>query len=86
MTRRIECPTCGGSGHLPVKPGGGNTFSANYPCPDCIRGRTASPEVLARMKKAMHDEYAIGKPRSYADWDRFVLAAWLADHGEDEDV
>jgi hypothetical protein len=79
MTDTIECPTCGGSGW---EGGFDHTSDANRRCPNCAYGWTATPEVLRRMKKAIHGEYSIGKPRSYADWDRFVLAVWLAEHNE----
>jgi len=77
MMSDIVCPTCHDDPRVVSKNG--------IPCPTCKGvGCRPSLEVLRRMKKAIHGEYSIGKPRSYADWDRFVLAVWLAEHREDE--
>jgi hypothetical protein len=66
MDKTIECPTCGGLGFL-CRDG-----HVHDPCPDCIRGRQPSPEVLRRMAKAI----ATNWPHPMK---RVALAAWLAE-------
>jgi hypothetical protein len=70
-----DCPTCGGSG-VERFPRGDYTKSVT--CPDCANGRQPSPEVLERMAEAITE--ASGWPET----DEMALAAWLAEHREEQ--
>ena len=99
LSDTIVCPTCGGSGTKQTLSGIVDDMTGqNWPevrsCPDCIRGRTASPEVRERMAKGLAvseqldvDSWWGKNPDDTEledDYRRMALAAWLAEHQEDE--
>ena len=86
MTETIDCPTCGGSGELDSgrPPNALPEFTQKYPCPDCIRGRQPSRELLERMAKAILAPYRLDLSPRRELWMAKALSAWLAEHKEDE--
>jgi len=82
MSETIECSTCEGSG-IACAPGCFEE-SEHPPCPDCIRGRQPSRELLERMAKAILAPYRLDLSPRRELWMAKALSAWLAEHKEDE--
>jgi len=78
MSETIVCTTCGGSGKQAME-----DIPVDYiECPDCIRGRQPSREVLERMAKALVEQDTDEKWLPY--FRDKALAAWLAEHKEEQ--
>ena len=90
MVNTVDCNTCGGSGTACAP--GCDEESEHPTCPDCIRGRQPSPEVLGRMVDAFSDAYwehcrendVTDTPDTLQAFAVGLLAAWLAEHRKDE--
>jgi hypothetical protein len=91
----IECPTCGGSGDSDrqLYRDGVPQFHTDgtelyEPCPNCVRGRTASPEVLERMAQALYATLGEVRARPLFSeqtiYHLAALAAWLAERRTSE--
>jgi hypothetical protein len=80
MSDTIACPTCGGSGdfvEIRYSHFGDPPEREISRCPDCIRGRQPTPEVLERMAKVLAGWVDENDEREAAK------AAWLAEHREE---